>query len=91
MSRRFKLCVDQYLAARRAGQTPKREHLKRWGAMKIAAQRDRLSERPYFAKKFALGGLMCLAWQAGKDNDWIDQHRFALLDKRPELMRYGRA
>lgn len=89
MGYRFDECREQMFADKLAGRPAQREHLKRWGANKIAGQRDRLAERAaYCAKHFALGGLRSVCWMAGKTNDWIDPHIYGLCDKRPELTLY---
>lgn len=88
---RFNEYRDAMFSEKPATATERREYLKRWGANKIAAQRDRLTERAtYCAKHFALGGLRSVCWAAGKANDWIDPHIFGLCDKRPELTLYPR-
>lgn len=89
---RFDECRDEMFADKLAGRSAKREHLKRWGANKVAAQRDRLAERAtYCAKHFALGGLRSVCWAAGKENDWIDPRIYGLCDRRPELTLYPRS
>ena len=78
---RFNEYREAMFSEKPATATERREYLKRWGANKIAAQRDRLTERAtYCAKHFALGGLRSVCWAAGKANDWIDPHIFGLCE-----------
>lgn len=81
--------VRGMIDGRFAGVT-RREELKRFGANKVSAQRDRLSERPRCAMIWALGGLVSVAFAAGKSDDWISDKIVALCDARPELALYGR-
>ena len=88
---RFGGCREAMFSGGPATATERREYLKRWGANRVAAQRDRLTERAtYCAKHFALGGLRSVCWAAGKANDWTDPHILGLCDKRPELTLYPR-
>lgn len=74
----------------RAAGVSRREELKRFGASKVAAQCDRLAERPHCAQIWALGGLVSVAFAAGKSNDWISNMVVTLCDARPELALHGR-
>lgn len=86
---RFDECRESMFSGKPTTADERRESLKRWGANKVAAQRDRLAERAtYCAKHFALGGLRSVCWSAGKSNDWIDPRIFGLCDKLPELTLY---
>lgn len=89
---RFDECREVMFSGQQTTAAVRRENLKRWGANKIAAQRDNLAERAtYCAKHFALGGLRSVCWVAGKTNEWITPRIFALCDKRPELTTYPRS
>ena len=86
---RWEECRGEFFASIEDGTAPSRETLKRWGANKVAGQRDRLAERAtYCAKNFALGGLQSVCWLAGKNSEWIGPRIYALCDKRPELTLY---
>jgi len=58
-----------------------RERMKRRAAAKICTQRDTLAERASFcAKNFAFGGLLSVAWAAGKSSDWFSPRVAKLYD-----------
>ena len=86
---RWEECSNKFFAATNAGTLPSREHLKRWGANKVAVQTDLLKVRAeYAAKHYALGGLLSVAVRAGKGANWASSRIMALCDKRPELTLY---
>lgn len=86
---RWEECKNKFFSAINSGNTPSREHLKRWGANKIAAKTDVLEVRAsYAAKHYALGGLLSVAVCAGKNANWASGRIWALCEKRPGLSLY---
>lgn len=83
---RWHECRDKFLAAAGAGRTPSREHLKRWGSNKIAAQTDMLKVRAeHAAQNYALGGLLSVAVTAGKPANWAAGRIAVMLDRNDDL------
>lgn len=87
---RFDECRAKMLTDMREGRPLQREHMKRFGASKIAMQTEDVLERrqKYDSKHFALGALRSICYKAGKKNDWIEMRLFGLLDRNNDLHAY---